>query len=43
VRHGAIAIALSMNFGLANTIVQEQARRICRGRVSAVFGMSFSG
>ncbi len=40
---GAIAIALSMNFGLANTIVQEQAPAHLRGRVSAVFGMSFFG
>jgi MFS family permease len=40
---GAIAIALSMNFGLANTVVQEQAPAHLRGRVSAVFGMSFFG
>jgi MFS family permease len=40
---GAIAIALSMNFGLANTIVQEQAPAHLRGRVSAVVGMSFFG
>jgi MFS family permease len=40
---GIIAIALSMNFGLANTIVQEQAPPALRGRVSAVFGMSFFG
>ena len=40
---GAIAIALSMNFGLSNTIVQEQAPSHLRGRVSAVFGMSFFG
>jgi MFS family permease len=40
---GAIAIALSMNFGLANTIVQEQAPAYLRGRVSAVVGMSFFG
>ena len=40
---GAIAIALSMNFGLANTIVQEHAPPPLRGRVSAVFGMSFFG
>jgi MFS family permease len=40
---GAIAIALSMNFGLANTIVQEQAPAPLRGRVSAVVGMSFFG
>jgi MFS family permease len=40
---GVIAIALSMNFGLANTIVQEQAPAYLRGRVSAVVGMSFFG
>jgi len=40
---GAIAIALSMNFGLVNTIVQEQAPAHLRGRVSAVVGMSFFG
>lgn len=40
---GLIAIALSMNFGLASTIVQEQAPAPLRGRVSAIFGMSFFG
>ena len=40
---GIMAIALSMNFGLANTIVQEHAPSHLRGRVSAVFGMSFFG
>lgn len=40
---GMIAIALSMNFGLSNTIVQERAPAHLRGRVSAVFGMSFFG
>src|SRR5256886_16028446 len=40
---GALAIALSMNFGLTNTIVQEQAPAHLRGRVSAVVGMSFFG
>jgi len=40
---GLIAISLSMNFGLANTIVQEHAPAELRGRVSAVFGMSFFG
>ena len=40
---GAIAIALSMNFGLSNTIVQEHAPAHLRGRVSAVVGMSFFG
>src|SRR5437773_8569735 len=40
---GLLAIALSMNFGLANTIVQEHAPPELRGRVSAVFGLSFFG
>lgn len=40
---GPLAIALSMNFGLANTIVQERAPGPLRGRVSAVFGLSFFG
>ena len=40
---GIIAIALSMNFGIASTIVQEQSPPALRGRVSAVFGMSFFG
>jgi MFS family permease len=40
---GMLAIALSMNFGLANTIVQEHAPAPLRGRVSAVFGLSFFG
>ena len=40
---GVLAIALSMNFGLANTIVQEHAPPELRGRVSAVFGLSFFG
>ena len=40
---GVLAIALSMNFGLANTIVQEHAPAHLRGRVSAVFGLSFFG
>ncbi len=40
---GFLAIALSMNFGLANTIVQERAPTALRGRVSAIFGMSFFG
>src|SRR5205814_8584743 len=40
---GSIAIALSMNFGLTNTVVQEQAPAHLRGRVSAVVGMSFFG
>ena len=40
---GILAVALSMNFGLANTIVQEHAPAPLRGRVSAVFGLSFFG
>jgi len=40
---GVLAIALSMNFGLANTIVQERAPAALRGRISAVFGLSFFG
>src|SRR5438128_661568 len=40
---GILAIALSMNFGLSNTIVQEHAPPELRGRVSAVFGLSFFG
>jgi MFS family permease len=40
---GILAIALAMNFGLANTIVQEHAPPALRGRVSAVFGLSFFG
>ncbi len=40
---GVLAIALSMNFGLANTIVQEHAPAPLRGRISAVFGLSFFG
>jgi MFS family permease len=40
---GLLAIGLSMNFGLANTIVQERAPSPLRGRVSAVFAMSFFG
>jgi MFS family permease len=37
------SLGLSMNFGLANTIVQERAPDYLRGRVSAVFGLSFFG
>ena len=40
---GILAVALSINFGLANTIVQEHAPSELRGRVSAVFGLSFFG
>jgi MFS family permease len=40
---GVLAIGLSMNFGLANTIVQERAPAVLRGRISAVFGLSFFG
>jgi MFS family permease len=40
---GLLAVGLSMNFGLANTIVQERAPAALRGRISAVFGLSFFG
>jgi len=40
---GMFFMSLSMNFGLANTIVQEHAPPELRGRVSAVFGLSFFG
>ncbi len=40
---GFLALGLSMNFALANTIVQERAPSPLRGRVSAVFGLSFFG
>lgn len=38
-----LAIALALNFGLAGTIVQERAPSHLRGRISAIFGMSFFG
>src|SRR5437660_7276144 len=38
-----ISLGLAMNFGLANTIVQERAPDYLRGRVSAVFMLSFVG
>jgi MFS family permease len=37
------SLGLSMNFGLANTIVLERAPDYLRGRVSAVFMLSFVG
>ncbi|HEX8678414.1 MAG TPA: MFS transporter, partial [Chthoniobacterales bacterium] len=40
---GCMAIGLATNFGLANTIVQERAPSELRGRISAVFGLSFFG
>src|SRR5947209_5638183 len=40
---GALAIGLSLNFGLAGTIVQERSPPGLRGRVSAIFGLSFFG
>jgi len=40
---GFMAIGLATNFGLANTIVQERAPSELRGRISAVFGLSFFG
>lgn len=38
-----LAVALSTNFGLAGTIVQERAPSPLRGRISAIFGLSFFG
>lgn len=40
---GVLAIGLSANFGLASTIVQERAPTPLRGRISAIFGLSFFG
>jgi MFS family permease len=40
---GVLAIAISMNFGLANTIAQERAPDVLRGRISAVIALSFFG
>jgi MFS family permease len=40
---GMLAIGLSLNFGLAGTIVQERSPGPLRGRVSAIFGLSFFG
>jgi MFS family permease len=40
---GMLAIGLSLNFGLAGTIVQERSPAPLRGRVSAIFGLSFFG
>jgi len=40
---GTLATGLSLNFGLAGTIVQERAPSPLRGRISAVFGLSFFG
>jgi MFS family permease len=40
---GLLAIGLSANFGLASTIVQERAPAPLRGRISAIFGLSFFG
>jgi MFS family permease len=40
---GSLAIGLSLNFGLAGTIVQERSPGPLRGRVSAIFGLSFFG
>jgi MFS family permease len=37
------SLGLAMNFGLANTVVQERAPDYLRGRVSAVFMLSFVG
>jgi len=40
---GSLAIGISLNFGLAGTIVQERSPNALRGRVSAIFGLSFFG
>ena len=40
---GTLAIGLSLNFGLAGTIVQERSPAPLRGRISAIFGLSFFG
>ena len=40
---GALAIGISLNFGLAGTIVQERSPGPLRGRISAIFGLSFFG
>jgi MFS family permease len=40
---GVLAVGLSANFGLASTIVQERAPAPLRGRISAIFGLSFFG
>jgi MFS family permease len=40
---GGLAIGISLNFGLAGTIVQERSPGPLRGRVSAIFGLSFFG
>ena len=40
---GTLAIGLSLNFGLAGTIVQERSPGPLRGRISAIFGLSFFG
>ncbi len=40
---GMLAIGLSLNFGLAGTIVQERSPGPLRGRISAIFGLSFFG
>jgi hypothetical protein len=37
------SLGLAMNFGLCSTIVQERAPDYLRGRVSAVFMLSFVG
>jgi MFS family permease len=38
-----LAVGISTLFGLANTVVQERAPGPMRGRVSAIFGLSFFG
>jgi MFS family permease len=39
----ALTLGTATMFGLANTIVQERAPHFLRGRVSAIFGLSFFG
>jgi MFS family permease len=38
-----LTVGTSTMFGLSNTIVQERAPSYLRGRVSAIFGLSFFG
>jgi Na+/melibiose symporter-like transporter len=38
-----LTVGTSTMFGLSNTIVQERAPNYLRGRVSAIFGLSFFG
>src|SRR6185312_10637302 len=40
---GTLAIGISLNFGLAGTIVQERSPNALRGRGSAICGLSLFG